>query len=229
MIGVPRVHHRLIESTNLQARTLAASGAGHGTLVTAGEQSAGRGRSDRTWVAPAGSSILMSLVIRGTGSDAALLPLTASVALCDVLESWLDGVAIKWPNDVWVGGLKIAGILVEGRPQEDWAVLGMGVNVATAAADLPEGATSVHAEGAIDQTVDTVLTALITALETRLGQDPSEVLASWRAHDALCGNPVAWNDGLGTATGIDDRGALLVDTPEGRVALDAGEVHLQRA
>lgn len=226
MIGSPRVHHRLIDSTNLHARDLAAAGAPHGTLVTAAEQSAGRGRSARTWVAPPGSSVLMSVVVRGLGDRVTLLPLTAAVALCDVLEPWLDDVAIKWPNDVWVARRKVAGILVEGRPQEDWAVLGMGVNVLTAADALPEGATSVASAGADGHTVAQVLDALVAALDRRLVQTPGEMLAAWRQRDALVGSTVTWRDGSGTAAGVDDTGALLADTPGGRVALDAGEVHL---
>ena len=77
MIGRPRVHHREVGSTNLIARELAAGGAPHGTVVTAGHQSAGRGRSDRVWQAPPGSSVLMSLVVR---PGDALLPLRAAVA-----------------------------------------------------------------------------------------------------------------------------------------------------
>lgn len=226
MIGTPRVHHRLVDSTNLRARALASAGAPHGTVVTATEQSAGRGRSDRSWHAPAASSVLMSLIVRGRGEDAALLPLAAAVALCDVLEPYLGDVAIKWPNDVWVARRKIAGILVEGRPHDDWAVLGMGVNVNTAAAELPEGATSVSAAGAPRETVDGTLAALFATLHTRLAQPRETVLAAWRRRDALTGGEVSWPAGRGIAAGIDSRGALLVDTPEGRIALDAGEVHL---
>lgn len=230
MIGSPRVHHRLIGSTNAHARALATAGATHGTVVTATEQSAGRGRAHRRWEAPAGSSVLMSVVIRDLGDEAALLPLTAAVALCDVLEPWLDDVAIKWPNDVWVAGCKVAGILVEGRPQEDWAVLGMGVNVLTPAEELPEHATSVTAAGATAATVEETLTALLSALEGRLAQPPGEMLAAWRERDALLGCTVTWGEGSGTAAGVDGDGSLLVDVPGGaRLALDAGEVHLGSA
>ena len=83
MIGAPRVHHRETGSTNLLARELAAAGAPHGTLVTAGHQTAGRGRSDRTWQAPPGSSVLMSVVVRPADP---LLPLRAAVAVAEVAE-----------------------------------------------------------------------------------------------------------------------------------------------
>ncbi len=104
--------------------TLAIAGAPHGTLVTAGVQTAGRGRQGRTWVAPAGSALLLSLVLR---EHDALLSLRAGLAVADLAGA---AARVKWPNDVLLDGLKVAGILAEGRPQEGWAVLGIGVNVA---------------------------------------------------------------------------------------------------
>src|ERR1700722_14774080 len=134
-LGRPRVHVRRIDSTSDRARALALDGAPHGTLVTAAEQTAGRGRQGRRWSAPAGSALLMSLVLR---SPPPLLPLVAALAVCAVAGAQAQ---IKWPNDiVLVRGeslAKLAGILAEGRPQEGWAVLGIGVNVAVRIADLP--------------------------------------------------------------------------------------------
>lgn len=222
MIGHPRVHHRELGSTNVLARELAAAGAPHGTLVTADHQSAGRGRSDRVWEAPPGSSVLMSLVVRPADP---LLPLRAAVALCDVLAE-LPDVAIKWPNDVLVDGRKVAGILVEGRAQDGWAVLGMGVNVTAVPKGFEDTATclSEHGDG---RAVSEVLDALLAALTRRLSQEPALLLAAWRERDALLGHQISWGPaGAGVAAGVDASGALLVDTEEGRVALDAGEVHL---
>jgi BirA family transcriptional regulator, biotin operon repressor / biotin---[acetyl-CoA-carboxylase] ligase len=110
-LGRPRVHLRLTDSTNERARELAIAGAAHGTLVTASEQSAGRGRQGRRWSAPADSSILASLVLR---SPPRLLPLMAALAVCDVAG---EGATIKWPNDVVLEGVggalaKLAGILI---------------------------------------------------------------------------------------------------------------------
>ena len=222
MIGHPRVHHRELGSTNVLARELAAEGAPHGTLVTTDHQSAGRGRSDRVWEAPPGSSVLMSLVVRPADP---LLPLRAAVALCDVLAE-LPDVAIKWPNDVLVDGRKVAGILVEGRAHDGWAVLGMGVNVTAVPKGFEDTATclSEHGDG---RAVSEVLDALLAALTRRLSQEPALLLAAWRERDALLGHQISWGPaGAGVAAGVDASGALLVDTEEGRVALDAGEVHL---
>jgi BirA family biotin operon repressor/biotin-[acetyl-CoA-carboxylase] ligase len=216
MIGRPRVHHRLTDSTNERARVLATGGAPHGTLITADEQTAGRGRQGREWTAAPGAALLMSLVLR---DPAEALPLAAAVAVCEALPV---KAAVKWPNDIWVERRKVAGILVEARPQEGWAVVGIGVNVRGAPA--LEHVTSL--EGAVG--VEELLERLLLALDGWLSQPLPEVLAAWRSRDALLGQPVRWQNGSGKGAGIDESGALLVDTGSGRVALQAGEVHLLR-
>ena len=223
-LGRPRVHHRATDSTNLRARELAMGGAPHGTLVTAGEQSAGRGRQGRSWVGPPGRALLLSLVVRDPPS---LLPLVAAVAVADACG---PGAQIKWPNDVLLDGRKVAGILVEGRPQEGWAVLGIGLNVAVTSEDLPEElrdrATGL---GRAPHELEAVLVDLLAALERRLGEEQAATLDAWRRRDALTGREISWSGGRGTAAGVDDGGRLLVDVEGGdRVALDAGEVHLGR-
>jgi BirA family transcriptional regulator, biotin operon repressor / biotin---[acetyl-CoA-carboxylase] ligase len=223
MIGSPRVHHRLTDSTNERAKLLAAAGAPHGTLVTADEQEAGRGRQGRVWTAPPGTAVLMSVVLRELDE---LLPLTAAVAISEALP--LEA-AIKWPNDVWIDGRKVAGILVEGRPQDGWAVLGIGLNVTTEdfPPELAETATSLRLAG-VETTRAQVLTDILGSLSGWLGSPRDAVLRAWRERDALKGERVRWSDGEGIAAGIDDSGALLVETGNGRVTLDAGEVHLLR-
>ena len=231
-LGLPRVHRRVRLSTNEHAKDLARAGAPHGTLVTADQQTGGRGRQGRAWVAPPASSVLASLIVRGLEERHALLPLTAAVAVCEAVETGAPvRCEIKWPNDVWVERRKLAGILIEGRPQEGWAVLGVGLNVLLGEfpRELAGTATSLLLEspGADVASPDEVLGGLLCALELRLGEDPDDVLDAWRARDALCGSHITWNRGEGTAAGIDHTGALLVDTHEGeRVSLDAGEVHL---
>jgi BirA family biotin operon repressor/biotin-[acetyl-CoA-carboxylase] ligase len=221
MIGTPRVHLRLTDSTNERAKELAASGAPHGTLVTADEQSAGRGRQGRTWTAPARSAVLMSLVTRRL---APTLPLAAAVAICEALPVRCQ---IKWPNDIWLERRKLAGILVEGRPQEGWAALGIGLNVSTESfpPELAETATSLRLAG-VDASTEAILASLLDSLDEWLEAPGEAVLAAWRERDALRGEPVRWTDGEGTAAGIDESGALIVATRSGRVTLDAGEVHL---
>jgi len=225
-IGTPRVHYRVTDSTNERAKELAVAGALGGTLVTADEQTAGRGRQGRVWTAPARSALLLSLVLRELDERHALLPLAAAVAVC---ESLPVDASIKWPNDVWVDGRKLAGILLEGRPQEGWAVLGVGLNVTTESfpADIADTATSLALAG-VSATPESVLAQLLPALSRWLGTPDDDVLSAWRSRDALKGERVRWSDGEGIADGIDDSGALLVQTANGPVTLDAGEVHLLR-
>lgn len=231
-LGRPRVHHRLTDSTNERAKALAEAGAPHGTLVTADEQTAGRGRQGRSWVAPAGRAVLMSVLLRDLDEGDAALPLTAAVAVCEACEAVADiRCAIKWPNDVWVEGRKLAGILVEGRPQDGWAVLGIGLNVGTTADELPDElrgtATSlaIATGGEAPSTAD-VVDVVVGQLARRLADEPAAVLGSWRRRDALRGRTVRWTGGEGAAAGITGDGELLVETADGVVELSAGEVHL---
>ena len=221
MIGRPRLHLRETTSTNTRARELAAAGAPHGTLVTAGVQTAGRGRQGRTWVAPVGSSLLLSLVLRDTDL---LLPLRAGLAVADLAG---PDALVKWPNDVLLGGRKVAGVLVEARPQEGWAVLGIGVNAALDVADLPlELHETAGTLGRAD--LEGALTELLEHLERRLAEPPEATLSALNARDALLERPIAWVGGEGTGAGIDEHGSLRVLLGGGREAvLDAGEVHLR--
>ena len=223
-LGRPRLHLRATTSTNDRARELAASGAPHGTLVTAGEQHAGRGRQGRTWSAPPGRALLLSLVLR---DPPALLPLAAGLAVAEVAG---PAAAVKWPNDVLVEGRKVAGILAEGRLGEGWAVLGIGVNVALRIDELPP---ELHATagtlGLTPGDLEPTLERLLTALERVLALDDSALLQAYRARDALRGHEVAWSGGRGTAAGVDGVGRLVVELAGGgRTALNAGEVHLVR-
>jgi BirA family biotin operon repressor/biotin-[acetyl-CoA-carboxylase] ligase len=223
MLGTPRHHYRRTDSTNSRLRELAQLGAPHGTLVTAQEQTAGRGRQGRTWTAPANRALLLSLLIRGPSR---LLPLAGGVA---VAQTCGPQAQIKWPNDVLIEGRKVAGILVEGRPQEGWAILGIGLNVAVKPDELPvdirsTAATLSQPPGAIED----VLQRLLSRLTNWTAASDEALLEAVRTLDALRGRPVSWNGGRGTAAGIDGAGRLVVSTDAGRVTLDSGEVHLSR-
>lgn len=220
-LGTPRVHLGVTDSTNERARELAARGAPHGTLVTTAEQTAGRGRQGRTWTAPPSSAILCSLVIRDAPR---LLPLAAGVAVAEVVG---PDARVKWPNDVLLDGRKLAGILVEGRPQEGWAVLGIGLNVAVRAEDFPpELQATAGTMGLERDAVEPTLERLLQRLERWLEASPEHVLEALRGRDALAGREVRWAGGAGQAAGIDGEGRLVVLAEGGRTALDAGEVHL---
>lgn len=230
MIGLPRVHHRSTDSTNERARELAEREAPHGTIVTADEQRAGRGRQGRSWVAPAESALLVSVLLRDLAERHALLPLAAAVAVCEACEHLAPvSCAIKWPNDIWIERRKLAGILVEGRPQAGWAVLGTGVNVDVPARGFPpelrDQATSLRMAGDPPPREE-LLAELLRSLDRWLGAEASAVVGAWRERDALRGERVSWETGEGIAEGVDDEGALIVRTGAGLRTLEAGEVHL---
>jgi BirA family biotin operon repressor/biotin-[acetyl-CoA-carboxylase] ligase len=177
----------------------------------------------------------MSLLLR---EPPALLPLIAALAVCDVAG---EQARIKWPNDVVFLGsegetedeagppAKVAGILAEGRPQQGWAVLGIGLNVAVRVDELPP---ELHATAATlgrePWEVEPALQELLAALQRRLGEPAEQTLDAWRARDALRGRAIAWSGGEGRAEGVDGAGRLVVALAGGgRTALDAGEVHLR--
>lgn len=261
-LGSPRLHLRRTDSTNERARALARRGAPHGTLVTAAEQTAGRGRQGRNWSAPPGRALLMSVVLR---DPPAMLPLLAAVAVCEALDGAAGshttaavGAAaasggapaaaprrarIKWPNDIVLAVpehgpgaadvarpalAKVAGILAEGRLQEGWAVLGVGLNVAVRSGDLPPQlrgrATTLGLE---PDAVEPLLALVLGALSERLRTPAAEILTAWRDRDALLGRQVRWDVGHGVAAGVDGGGRLVVALADGgHATLDAGEVHL---
>jgi BirA family biotin operon repressor/biotin-[acetyl-CoA-carboxylase] ligase len=237
--GNPHRHYRRTDSTNTRARELAAAGAPHGTVVTAAEQTAGRGRQGRTWTAPPGSALLYSAVLRPIEPRHSVLPLAVALAVCEVAEQLCPGVEckVKWPNDIHHDGRKLAGILIEARPQDGWAVLGVGLNLTVAQDEFPEElrdrAISLFpgrsAVGNLDiaEVSNRASAALSGRLAVWLDADPHAVLDAWRGRDALFGREVSWDKGSGVAEGVDERGYLLVRLADGdRVALGAGDVHL---
>lgn len=251
--GRPHRHYAETDSTNTRARELAAAGAPHGTVVTAAEQTDGRGRQGRTWTAPPGKALLYSAIVRPLEERHLMLPLAAPLAVCDAAEELRPGIecGVKWPNDVQIAGRKLAGILIEARPQDGWAVIGIGLNLSISRDEFPpdlrdkavslldpskegrgKGRRSLPAVA--PPTLPTTLLSATEVLSHHLGTwieaDPSTVLAAWRQRDALRGREVAWDGGSGVADGVDGRGYLLVVTPDGdRVAVGAGEVHLTRS
>lgn len=232
--GHPRRHYRLTSSTNDRARELAQAGAPSGTVVTASEQSSGRGRSGRRWSAAAGTALLMSGILRPLSERHALLPLAVPLAVCEAIEALAPvRCQVKWPNDVWIRERKAAGVLIEARPPR-WAVIGTGVNVAVPddgfPSDLRWPATSIgHGVE-----VEDVLRELCGRLATWVEAPGIEVLEAFAGRDALRGRRLRWEGaggddsaGAGTGAGIDERGYLVVHADSGeRLALGAGEVQL---
>jgi BirA family biotin operon repressor/biotin-[acetyl-CoA-carboxylase] ligase len=233
--GRPHRHYANTDSTNARAKELAGSEAPGGLVVTADEQSVGRGRQGRSWFGPPGSSLLYSALVRPFDGDP-LLPLAVPLAVCEAAESVAPvRCQLKWPNDVWIDELKVAGILVEARPEDGWAVVGVGLNVAVSTEDFPDElrdkATSLapteDAAPGRAPTVGDAMSALNEALGRWVEASKDEVLGAFRARDALSGRRVSWDGGDGVAEGIDGEGHLVVVTDGGqRTVLGAGEVHL---
>jgi len=251
--GEPHEHHDSIDSTNTRARELAAEGAEHGTVVTADEQTAGRGRQGRTWTAPPGKALLYSAIVRPLDERHLMLPLAVPLAVCEAAEELRPDIecGVKWPNDIQIDGRKLAGVLVEARPQDSWAVIGIGLNLTISPEEFPPDlqdkavsiftsdkggrggtrqASPLFAQVGPPTTPLTAAEVLNRHLDHWVELDPNTVLTAWRQRDALKGREVAWDGGSGVADGVDDRGYLLVRTPGGdRIAVGAGEVHLTRS
>lgn len=161
------------------------------------------------------------------------------IAVCETAEAVAPvRCQVKWPNDVWIDERKVSGVLVEARPDEGWAVVGVGLNVAITEDQFPpelrDRAISLlptEAEGGLPPGgapgVRRSLEALNEALGRWLDASDDEVLSAYRTRDALCGRRISWEGGAGVAEEIDERGHLVVLKPDGeRVSLGAGEVHL---
>jgi BirA family transcriptional regulator, biotin operon repressor / biotin---[acetyl-CoA-carboxylase] ligase len=231
-------------STNADLVTLAAAGEPEGAVLAADHQTAGRGRLGRTWQAPPGTGLAVSLLLRPSAPAHRWpwLPLLAGVVVVEALRAYPGSDAVlKWPNDVLFGSAKAAGILVErieGGPSGAAAVVGVGLNVAAA----PEGAASLLSAGFSDVSRDKVLTSLLDAFGSRYDQwsgaagDPEPWLRP--AYRALCttlGRPVRADvpgraSIVGQAVDVDSDGRLVVRTDIADVSIGAGDVeHVRTA
>ncbi len=240
--GCPLHRFGSVESTNLEALKLAARGAPEGTVVIADEQTAGRGRLNRSWQSPPGCNLYLSLVLRPAVEPAAApqLTLTAGAAVAKALSRWCPGtVGVKWPNDVMIRDRKVCGILTEMRLSGGGissVIVGIGVNVNIPRNELDPafraGATSLLEETgrATDRTV--LAAALLEELETLydlwIRDGFPAVRTHWLPYSVLTGKRirVAFQDEVeeGTAVGLDEDGALLLEeSPGARKRILAGD------
>lgn len=228
-----------VDSTNAEATRRAADGAAEGLLVMADVQHAGRGRLGRSWQAPPGTSLMLSLLLRPTApiEHVALLPLLAGLALVEASDTLVAGaqLSLKWPNDLLAGPRKCAGILVE-VPAPGVVVVGLGVNVDWRAVQRPAalaGATSLSevAGGEVDRWQ--LLHVLLNRLDRHYRSwrtDPTGFLPTYRERCSTLGQPVRVErlNGQpleGTATRISDEGGLEIDVAGVGVTVRAGDVH----
>ncbi|MGH7001698.1 MAG: biotin--[acetyl-CoA-carboxylase] ligase [Stellaceae bacterium] len=228
-----------LASTSDEARRLARAGAPEGTLITARTQTAGHGRQGRRWVSERGN-LYASVVLRPEThvSRAAQLGFAAALAVAHAIRSFAPraALAFKWPNDVLLGGRKTAGILLESEGdavgQARFVVLGMGVNLASHPDDTEFPATSLAASGAGAVTPERFLAALAPALllwyERWRGDGFPALRQAWLDRAAGLGQDLRANlpgeTVEGRFAGLDDDGMLLLDLPQGRRRIAAGDV-----
>ncbi|HEY2579298.1 MAG TPA: biotin--[acetyl-CoA-carboxylase] ligase [Streptosporangiaceae bacterium] len=236
----------LTGSTNADLLARAVTGAPEGTVHVANAQSAGRGRMGRTWASPPGAALMFSFLLRPVTVSPAKrgwIPLLAGIAVASAVRSvtGLDA-SLKWPNDVLIGEAKLAGILAE---QSAGAIVtGVGINVSTQRAELPvETATSLAVAGAASLDRRELLRAVLTEVERHYlawiappapgDPDPSGLRPEYRRLSATLTKQVrvefpGGTTAQGTATDIDPDGRLLVRTPNGPLAVSAGDIlHLR--
>jgi BirA family biotin operon repressor/biotin-[acetyl-CoA-carboxylase] ligase len=237
-VGEPELAKRLgapkaavfdeVSSTLDVAHELAAAGAPAGTVVVADAQSAGRGRHGRSWRSEHGAGIWLTVIERPTDSrDLDVLPLRVGIALAPSLDAFAGGAAVslKWPNDLYLGDGKLAGVLTEARwrgEKLEWIAIGVGINVRAPATEA--------AAGLVDGTkrLD-VLAAVVPAIRDaarRRGPLTEHELEVFAARDQAVGKeciePV-----VGRVCGIDPSGALLVGLASGIVAVRSGSLVLK--
>lgn len=244
-----RIHYfDEVPTTQRVAAEMADEGAAQGTVVIAEHQSAGRGRMGRSWHSPAGVNLYMTIILRPSLplGHVPRLSLVAGVAAAEALETVAPGiVALKWPNDVWLSGRKTCGIIAEAVTDAAQGLrcvlLGIGINVNLALKDVPpdlrDKATSVRI--ATGRACDRI--ELAAALFNRLHSRYMEIEASgfaavrpaWERYSALTGRRVTVVDGdtrtNGAVRGIDDDGALLLETETGPARILTGDVSIEGA
>lgn len=221
------------DSTQDLARAAAADGAPEGWTLITDLQHQGRGRQGRSWVAPPGAALLVSTVLRPPIDVVPKLPLLVGLAVAGGIEVTTGAAPdLKWPNDVLLRDKKVAGILLE-RPADSAIVVGMGVNVNQAVADLPEGATSLAAELGRPVDREPLLAAILNDLGNAYERADREgvqwIVPAWRSRSSMLGQPVrfrrAGEELDGIARDVTEQGALRVETLDGHtVDLIAGEV-----
>lgn len=236
-IGSRVDHVGTVPSTMDIAERLGLDGAPSGTVVIAEHQTRGRGRLGREWVAPPGSALLVSVLLRTSLSPIRLasFSLVLGMAIAPVLDAWLPGPCrLKWPNDLLAGDRKLGGILVQTHPDPSagdagqdatTVIVGIGINVATGRAELPPGATSLRTEGGRDVSVGDVAARLWpvldvawTAFEDAGGQVD---LGPWDARGALIDELVELRlpgeVRRGTMRGVAATGALRLEEVDGTI------------
>ena len=240
-IGRRLIYLARVSSTQDVARSEAKEGAPEGTTVLAEEQTAGRGRLGRSWASPPGTNLYLTLVMRPPLERLRSLSIVAPLAAAQAVEE-TTGLSprIKWPNDVLIGGRKLAGVLIEtelsGR-SPNYSLVGIGLNVnldVDRVAEIAGIATSLRRELGREVVREEVLAALLNrfeALYVEAERGPA-VYAAWRSRLETLGRQVRVTFGEqveeGLAEDVDAEGSLILRRPDGsKVTIAAGEVTLR--
>lgn len=225
-------------STNDDCKALARAGEPEGVVVVAARQSAGRGRLGRSWLSPDGGAYVSTLLRPHLApSEVSSLALACALGVAYGLESLGVPCELKWPNDVLIGGKKVAGILLEMSAETDkveWVVAGCGVNVRRDG-DAYEGAAYVgdHTDAGPARVAAAVLDGLAEAYREYIGDGFPAMTRSYVSRHSLEGTEVVVRDAAGgvvasgMATGVDGHGRLLLRGPDGITPVVAGEVTLR--
>lgn len=230
-----------VGSTNDEAKRLAREGAEEGTIVWAREQTAGRGRQGRDWVSPRGN-LYLSLILRPEcpAAEAAQLAFVACLGVGGMLGAFavpLTPMTYKWPNDVLLGGRKVAGVLLEAESKGDgldFLIAGVGVNLASAPKDARYPATDLRSEAenpvSPEQALEGFARHFLTWVSRWTNDGFAPVREAWRARAAHLGKEIEVRLPNETLTGVfadlGANGELLLDTAGGRRIVTAGDVHL---
>jgi BirA family biotin operon repressor/biotin-[acetyl-CoA-carboxylase] ligase len=238
LAGVRHLVYEALGSTNAEALALARAGERGPVWISATSQSGGRGRRGSTWTSAPGN--LYASLLSSDPSEPSCAPqlsFVAALALHDAIAECAGGLgpmlALKWPNDLLVGGAKLAGILIEGDSSSGLAVvIGIGVNCASHPSDTPYPATDLAAAGAMVEP-RRLLVALAASMQKRLaqwdrGQGFAAIRAAWLKRAAGLGQDIKVRlperEFTGLFEGLDDAGHLLVRGPAGVTTITAGEV-----
>lgn len=229
-----------VDSTNRVAKQLAAQGAEHGTLVLADTQTAGRGRRGRGWISPAGEGIFLTMMVKPqtAQSEAAKLSLLTAVATARAIERETGLCArIKWPNDIVCEGRKVCGMLLEMTADdkgEPCVVVGVGMNVHQTEfeAEIIHTASSMDLLSGKRQSRSALIAAFLTEFEALWSEKDDTLMEAYRALSATLGQKVrvvGMNETfVGTACGVDESGALMVQDESGALrTVLAGDVSVR--
>ncbi|MEL6389267.1 MAG: biotin--[acetyl-CoA-carboxylase] ligase [Bacteroidota bacterium] len=243
--GTPRYHFETLSSTNdYAAQLIRECPPVEGTVITTAHQSAGRGQHQRAWVSDPGENIMMTLITRPTwlvASNQFVLNQVTSMAVADVVIGYgCHNVSVKWPNDVYIGVQKVAGILINNQIQGSHlrsSIMGIGMNInqRTWPNHIPN-ATSLSNQLNQDHSVEEVLTLVLQRIVERYHQariSPKELRADYRdmlyLRDVHAMYVVHGLPERGTIKDVDPLGRLVVETTSGFLSLAHGEIQFPRS